>query len=68
MKEKLLQEDDDITNLNAAGMKAIAKQYQNMASALRVIHTWASFGRMALSPKEITKLTEKALKRFERVK
>ena len=68
MKKKLPQECDDISLLNEAGMKAIAKQYQTMISALRIIHTWASFGHIALSPKEITKLTGEALKRFERVK
>jgi len=68
MKEKLSQEYDDISTLKAAGFKAIAKQYQTMLSALRVIDTWASKGWVWLAPKETTKLIEKTLKRFERVK
>lgn len=59
------QLDDDIAMLKGAGFKALAKQYQAMASALRVIHVWAKFDDGALLIHSDTqKLCERALKRF----
>jgi hypothetical protein len=59
------QLDEDISQLKSAGFWPIAKQYRDMATALRVISTWATFmdGR-ELVPKHTEKLCDKTLKRF----
>jgi hypothetical protein len=56
---------DDISFLKSLGCIAIANQYREMVSTLRVIHTWASFRNgETLVPQHTIKLIEKALKRF----
>ena len=62
------QEQDDIRQLKAGGHKAIAKQYEAMASALKVIHTWATCDEdefKILNPGNVIPLCEKALRRFQ---
>jgi hypothetical protein len=64
------QEQDDIRILWEAGFVGIAKQYRAMASALRVIHTWAkgdtkTYGGLLTDPRDVIKLTERALRRFK---
>jgi len=61
---------DDIRTLRAANMRAIAKQYREMVSALRVIHTWAAVDRDKfkiewLIPEDVYKLADKVLRRFK---
>lgn len=62
------QLQDDIRTLRETGHKAIAAQYERMAKALRIIHTWAvcDYGLgLTLTPKDTEELTEAALRRFE---
>lgn len=63
------QLDDDIKMLKSAGFKAIAKQYEEMATTLKVIRTWASFKNGSeLEPDEVLRLTSIRLARFTKYK
>lgn len=49
--------------LKSHDMKAHAKEFAQAITALRVIHTWATFrGGVELNLENVKKLTEKALK------
>jgi hypothetical protein len=51
--------------LQKAGWIAHAKEFETAITALRVIHTWATFdGGRCLNPQDVAKLTRKALKGF----
>jgi len=53
--------------LKAAGWIAHAKEFETAITALRVIHTWATFdGGRCLNPQDVAKLTRKALNGFIR--
>lgn len=59
------QLSEDVKALREAGFRAIAHQYREMAKALRVIHTWASYrdGELVV-PEDVTRLCDKVLRRF----
>ncbi len=67
----MTQLEEDLKNLKAMNLKAIARQYQEMAGALRVIRTWAEFDPtghpgICLIPKNTARLCESALRRFKK--
>lgn len=56
---------DQVANLKSAGWIAHAKEFEQAITALRVIHTWATFdGGRCLNAPDVEKLTKKALKGF----
>jgi hypothetical protein len=66
-RREVNQLEEDIRNLKAMNLKAIAKQYEGMAQALRVIHTWADNDAQlcTLMPKRTVEICDKALRRFK---
>jgi hypothetical protein len=56
---------EQVRLLQKAGWIAHAKEFETAITALRVIHTWATFdGGRCLNPQDVAKLTRKALKGF----
>ena len=65
MSESFL--DEQCRLLRDSGWIAHAKEFRQAITALQVIYTWATHelqGGIALDPKRVAKLTEKALKPF----
>ena len=61
--------DDVLRALKSLGMKAHAREFQRCLSALRVIHTWATFPRgRTLDPVAVAALTERALRPYRSAK
>jgi hypothetical protein len=56
---------EQVRLLQKAGWIAHAKEFEAAITALRVIHTWATFdGGRCLNPQDVAKITRKALKGF----
>jgi hypothetical protein len=56
---------EQVRLLQKAGWIAHAKEFETAITALRVIHTWATFdGGRCLNPQDVAKLTRKAIKGF----
>ena len=57
---------DVIRMLKSHGMKAHAREFDQAITALKVIHTWASYlGGRVMDADNVAKLCEKALKPYK---